>query len=77
MIANEREYRITNAAAKKFVEALKNFDNKSATQSGAHLRLIKAEKEGIASQLATLRKEMHEYERLLAERDKTVYPIQK
>jgi DNA-binding XRE family transcriptional regulator len=64
MIANEREYRITNAAAKKFAEALKNFDAKSAKEPGAHPRLIQAEKEGIASQLATLRRELREYERL-------------
>ncbi|MGH9836854.1 MAG: helix-turn-helix transcriptional regulator, partial [Blastocatellia bacterium] len=35
---------------------------------GAHPRLIKAEKEGIASQLATLRRELREYERLRAGR---------
>lgn len=64
MIANEREYRITNAAAKKFAEALKNFDTKSGKESGAHPRLIQAEKGGIASQLATLRRELREYERL-------------
>ena len=67
MIANEREYRITNAAAKKFAEALKNFDEKSAPQPGqpgTHPRLLQAEKEGIASQLATLRRELREYDRL-------------
>ena len=64
MIANEREYRITKAAAKKFEEALKNFEARPAAQRGAHPRLIQAEKEGIASQLATLRRELREYERL-------------
>jgi DNA-binding XRE family transcriptional regulator len=64
MIANEREYRITKAAANKFAEALKNFDERPAAHQGAHRRLIQAEKEGIASQLATLRRELREYERL-------------
>ncbi len=64
MIANEREYRITKAAAKKFAEALKNFDERPSAHRGAHPRLIRAEKEGIASQLATLRRELREYERL-------------
>lgn len=48
MTANEREYRITKAAAKKFEEALKNFDERPAAHRGAHPRLIRAEKEGIA-----------------------------
>jgi DNA-binding XRE family transcriptional regulator len=68
MIANEREYRITKAAVKKFEQALKNFDERPAAHPGAHPRLIKAEKEGIASQLATLRRELREYERLRAGR---------
>jgi len=68
MIANEREYRITKAAAKKFEQALKNFDERPAAHRGAHPRLVKAEKEGIASQLATLRRELREYERLRAGR---------
>jgi DNA-binding XRE family transcriptional regulator len=70
MIANEREYRVTNAAAKKFAEALKNFDEHSAKQAGIHPRLIQAEKESIASQLATLKKEIREYERLRSGRVK-------
>ena len=64
MIANEREYRITKAAAKKFEQAVKNFDESAAAHRKAHPRLVKAEKEGIASQLATLRRELREYERL-------------
>lgn len=64
MIANEREYRITKAAAKKFAEALRNFDESPEAHPGAHPRLVQAEKEGIASQLATLRRELREYERL-------------
>lgn len=70
MIANEREYRVTNAIAKKFAEALKNFDENSSKQAGVHPRLIQAEKEGIASQLATLKKELREYERLRSGRIK-------
>ena len=64
MIANEREYRITKAAAKKFADALQNFDEHSAAHAGAHPRLIQAEKEGLASQLVTLQKELRDYERL-------------
>jgi hypothetical protein len=64
MIANEREYRITKAAAKQFAAALKNFDERPTAHRGAHSRLIQAEKEGMASQLATLRRELREYERL-------------
>lgn len=64
MIANEREYRITKAAAKKFADALKNFDESPDAHPGAHPRLIQAEREGIASQLATLKRELREYEKL-------------
>ena len=70
MIANEREYRVTNAAAKKFAEALKSFDENSSKQEGVHPRLIQAEKEGIASQLTTLKKELREYQRLRSGRVK-------
>jgi DNA-binding XRE family transcriptional regulator len=64
MIANEREYRITKAAAKKFEAALKNFDERPTADRSAHPRLMQAEKEGMAGQLATLRRELREYERL-------------
>lgn len=68
MITSEREYRVTKAAAKKFEEALKNFDAKSSILQASQARLLKAEKEGIASQLDTLRNEIYEYERLNSER---------
>lgn len=70
MIQNERQYRITKAAAKKFAAALKNFDERPEAHPGIHPRLIRAMKEGIASQLETLRQELKEYERLRSGRVK-------
>ncbi len=49
---------------------MKSFDENSSKQEGVHPRLIQAEKEGIASQLTTLKKELREYQRLRSGRVK-------
>ena len=64
MIANKSEYRSTKTAATKFAKALKNFDSSLDAHEGAHPSLVQAEKEGIASQLISLQKEMQEYDNL-------------
>jgi hypothetical protein len=43
MITNEQGCRVAKAAAKKFGEALKGFDQQLEAHPGAHPRLIQAE----------------------------------
>lgn len=65
MITNARQYRITKAQAEKFRQALEEFnDSPSAHAADVHPRLIRAQREAIASQLETLEQEVEEYERL-------------
>ncbi|MBS1790118.1 MAG: helix-turn-helix transcriptional regulator [Acidobacteria bacterium] len=65
MITNARQYRITKAQAEKFRQALEEFDYRpSAHAADVHPRLIRAQREAIASQLETLEQEIEEYERL-------------
>jgi ribosome-binding protein aMBF1 (putative translation factor) len=61
MIANEREYRITKAAAKDFEEALARLDVVEEHQS-AEMRQIM--RDGMESQLADLREQLAEYDAL-------------
>jgi ribosome-binding protein aMBF1 (putative translation factor) len=61
MIKNERQYLITKAQAKKFKEAIETFDNKT---TNTHPRLAKAEREALESQLADLKWQLDEYEKL-------------
>lgn len=63
MIANERQYRITKAKAKRFVEALEEFKCKAGERADVHPRLLQAEREAMETQLAVLRAEVEEYER--------------
>lgn len=61
MIANERQYRITRAAAERFEQAL----NKDGEQpSDLDPRLQQAMWDGIESQLEELREQLAEYEAL-------------
>ena len=64
MIANERQYRIARKQALSFAHAIEEFDDKSAERADAHPRLLQAEREAMESQLADLREELEEYERL-------------
>ncbi len=66
MITNERQYRITRRKAADFAGAIKEFDVKSPERTDVHPRLRRAELEAMKSQLADLRKELEEYERLKA-----------
>lgn len=61
MIANERQYRITKAAAERFEEALAKGQE---PRSDLDPRLYQAMREGIESQLEELREELAEYETL-------------
>ena len=63
MITNERQYRITRTKAKGFAQAIKEFDEPSRERLRVHPRLVQAEREALASQLADLHDELEEYER--------------
>ena len=64
MITNERQYRITRNKAKRFVGALEEFEAKAGERTGVHPRLIRAEREAMEAQLAALREEVEEYEKV-------------
>ena len=66
MITNERQYRITRRRAADFARAIKEFDAKSHERTDVHPRLLRAEREAMDSQLADLREELEEYDRLKA-----------
>jgi ribosome-binding protein aMBF1 (putative translation factor) len=74
MIRNAREYRITKAQAEKFEHALKDFDPSPFAHPNIHPRLIKAQRDAMASQLETLRREIREYERLRSSRRRQINP---
>ena len=61
MIANEREYRITRAAARRFEQALAHVDDRSTER---HPLLQKAMRESIESELDILRRQLAEYDAL-------------
>ena len=61
MIANERQYRITNAAAREFEEALVRLDTVEAHRSPDMRRVMR---EAMESQLEELREELAEYDAL-------------
>ena len=64
MITNEKQYRITRNKAKGFAQAIEEFDAAVQERLGVHPRLVQAELEAMESQLADLRDELEEYERL-------------
>ena len=64
MITNERQYRITRNKVKNFQLALAEFDAKAPQRAEVHPRLVRAEREAMEAQLASLRGELEEYERL-------------
>lgn len=61
MIANERQYRITRAAAREFEEALEKLDQVEAHRPA---RLRQAMREAMESQLDELREQLAEYDAL-------------
>ena len=61
MITNERQYRITSAAARRFEQALTQVENRQAER---HPLLQRPMRESIASELQVLRKQLAEYEAL-------------
>ena len=64
MITNERQYRITRRKAHVFAQAIEEFDAKSYSRIDVHPRLVRAEREAMESQLADLRDELEQYEKL-------------
>ena len=64
MITNERQYRITRNKVKSFERALAEFDANAPQRAEVHPRLVQAEREAMEAQLASLREELEEYERL-------------
>ncbi len=66
MIKNERQYRITKAQTVKLEQALAELSRSSRSEENIHPLLLKAEQEGIHSQLDDLRAEINEYEELKA-----------
>lgn len=66
MIKNERQYRITKAQAARLDHALAELAQSSHEKENIHPLLLKAEQQGVKSQLADLRAELKEYEDLRA-----------
>ena len=64
MIKNEKEYRITQAAAKKFREAYDQFDERPAAHPGVTPRIMQAMKESFLSEWEILQDQLREYEQL-------------
>lgn len=64
MITNERQYRITRKRASEFELAIKEFDLKSARHERVDVRMLKAERYALKSQLESLKEELKEYDRL-------------
>ena len=64
MITNERQYRITRNQVKRFARALHELEAKAYGGTDEHPRLVRAEREAMESQLADLREELEEFERL-------------
>ena len=70
---NEHEYKITCHWAKRFQQAVDNFDD--GPREGVHPLLVQAERYGLECWLARLREEIEEYKRLKA--DPTAKPKKK
>ncbi|NOT63984.1 MAG: helix-turn-helix transcriptional regulator [Acidobacteria bacterium] len=64
MIKNEKEYRVTKAAAQKFQDALTNFDERPAAHPGIDPHFIPKMRESIESELEILSDELKTYEQL-------------
>jgi DNA-binding Xre family transcriptional regulator len=72
MIKNERQYRITKAQAAKFRRALAEMSARPGHRARLDARLMRAEREALASQLDDLVREIKDYERLKGGRTKKI-----
>jgi hypothetical protein len=61
-IKNRQQCRYAKTQAEKFAHALANFDERPEAHPGVHPRLIRAQKEAVASELEVLREEIRKYE---------------
>ncbi|AMU86003.1 helix-turn-helix domain-containing protein [Dehalococcoides mccartyi] len=66
MIKNERQYKITKAQMERLQQSLTEIESSSVKEKNIHPLLLKAELEGINSQITDLRSEIQEYEELRA-----------
>lgn len=64
MIANEKEYKITKAAARKFQQALDSFNENPAAHPETDPRFIPVMKAGIISEMEILQQQIKDYEQL-------------
>lgn len=64
MIKNERQYRVTQAQAKKFEEALAQFEGNLDKREEVHPLLWQAQRDALQSQLSELCEEIEEYKAL-------------
>ena len=64
MITNERQYRITRKRASELEFAINEFDLKSGRRERVDVRMLKAERDALKSQLESLKEELKEYDRL-------------
>ena len=64
MITNERQHKIARKRAAGFARAIDQFDARSRELTDVDPRLLRAELEGLKSQLADLRAELDEYDQL-------------
>ena len=67
MIRNERQYRITNAQAERFMEALRALESRPKDDP-----LCQIERAALQSQLDELREELKAYDRLRSGRQRTL-----
>jgi len=64
MIKNERQYQVTRAELEKFERTLAELEAERVADSRVPVALRAAEREGLRSQIASLRREVAEYEAL-------------
>jgi ribosome-binding protein aMBF1 (putative translation factor) len=74
MIKNARQYRIAKREATRFEKAIDELERDPNSRKGVHPRLVKAQKEALSSQLASLRAEIDEYESLHGRKRKKLNP---
>jgi ribosome-binding protein aMBF1 (putative translation factor) len=71
MIKNERQYRVTQAQARRFEEALERL-GRAASDKKLHPRLRQAQADAVRGQLAELRAELAEYDDLRSGSRRTI-----
>jgi hypothetical protein len=73
-ITNQIQYRHAKAQVGKFAEVLTHFDERQEAHPGVHPRLIRAQKETVASELEALREEIKKYEKLRRKKKSAFQP---